>query len=156
MFYKLLLTMLFILCTNASKADDVDSITMAGFQADKELLSWENTKHTPIQGYKNSVYWKRHKVLRSCAWSAFGVGLGCTAVGYVGCVVSFYTGSRAGVFPALFTGGVCLTASSLPLFIFSYTTKKKANQAYLTTGNIQSYSPGMNQQQPALSLHVYF
>lgn len=125
MLYKLLLTMLFILCTNASKASDVDSITMVGFQADKELLRWENTEHAPKQGYKNSVYWKRHKVLRSCAWSALGVGLGCTAVGFVGDVASFYTGSHAGVFPVLFTGGVCLTASSLPLFIFPTQPRRK-------------------------------
>ncbi len=156
MFYKLLLTMLFILCTNASIASDVDSITMACSQADKELLNWKSTKHAPNQEYKNSVYWKRHKVLRSCAWSAFGVGLGCTAAGYVGSVASFLTGSQAGVFPVLFTGGVCLTASSVPLFIFSYKTKKKAKQACLTTGSIQGYSPATNQQQPALSLLVYF
>ncbi len=119
----------------------------------------------PQEGYKQTAYWKKHKRLKVYAFSALGLGIGGTLVGWVGSVGNnAYTNSNwredGKVWNYVFAAGLCLTVSSIPLFIISHKNKKKAKNSIefsLNSSTIHVTLPnGMGQTQPALGVCINF
>ncbi len=88
--------------------------------------------------YKNNVYWKKHKVLKACAFSTLGLGLCGTATGFIGIICNLPDANSnwredIKIWEGICSAGLCLTATSIPLFVVSHHYKKKAkNQVRLS------------------------
>ena len=111
--------------------------------------------------YKQTVYWKKHKRFKRYAFSALGVGICSTYVGWVWMVGNAYTnndGSKACV--AIWGTGIGLTLSSIPLFVISHKNKRKAKKSVdfsLNSSPIQLELPnGRKQTQYAVGACINF
>lgn len=99
-------------------------------QSDSTSLVWETANS---KEYKNTVYWKRHRTFKFCAFSALGLGLCGTATGFIGVLCNLPDANPnwrkdVKVWEGILGAGLCLTATSIPLFILSYHNKKKAKK----------------------------
>lgn len=159
MAHRIFLLLLLLLCTGNIKAGSVDSLSVDGIQANTVISFATNNIIEDAQvSYKNTVYWKKHKVLKGCAWTALGIGVGGTVVGFIEKFGSTMNGNNEdALWDGIFISGVCLTVSSIPLFIYSHKNKKKALQAYVLVDNIRVNLPGeMKYSRPALGFGIYF
>lgn len=123
------------------------------------------TTVTSLQGekfsYRQTPEWKRHKVLKACGWSTLGLGTTMMIVGFCGDVISNWDEPDYNPgFKIMGYIGVGVTASSIPLFVFSYKNKKKAKQARSLSLNYSNIAtPGTNgtmKNQPALAINIHF
>lgn len=118
-----------------------------------------------ILDYKQTVYWKKHRRLRKYAWAALGLGVCGTVVGWIGeAGNTAHTNSNwkedGKVWDVVLVAGIGLTASSIPLFVFSHKNKRKARETVefsFRSSNIHWVSPnGTKQAQRALGLCISF
>ena len=118
-----------------------------------------------ILDYKQTAYWKKHKWLRKYAWAALGLGVCGTVVGWIGeAGNTAHTNSNwkedGKVWDVVLVAGIGLTASSIPLFVFSHKNKRKAKETVefsFRSSNIHWVSPnGMKQAQRVLGLCISF
>lgn len=118
-----------------------------------------------ILDYKQTAYWKKHKRLRKYAWAALGLGVCGTVVGWIGeAGNTAHTNSNwkedGKVWDVVLVAGIGLTASSIPLFVFSRKNKRKAKETVefsFRSPNIHWVSPnGMKQAQRVLGLCISF
>lgn len=158
MAHRLFSLLLLLLCTEGIKARNTDSLSIDCIQANMAISSATNNRIDSRENYKNTVYWKKHKVLKGCAWTALGIGVCGTVVGFIGEFGSDINGnSEEALWDGIFIGSLCLTASSIPLFIYSHKNKKKAIRAYVLVDNIRVTLPSeMKRSRPAFGFRIYF
>lgn len=75
---------------------------------------------------KSSFYWRKHKTFKSLGWVSIGVGVPVTLLGLVTVLADSMgdSGSKHGSGNWVIGTGLTLTASSIPLFIFSHKYRK--------------------------------
>lgn len=114
---------------------------------------------------EQNVYWEKHKKLKRYAFSALGLGVCGTIVGWIGVFGNnAYTNSNwkndRKAWNVVLGAGIGLTVSSIPLFIISHKNKEKAREKLefsLKSSNIHSVLPnGMTQIQQAVGLNITF
>ena len=162
LFIILFVMMLFPVYTYGQKCPPVD--------IDETAATYEFTmpygrmvkKEEPT--YKQTVYWRKHKRLKRCAFSALGLGICGTFIGCVGVLYSnSYTTSNwndGKAWDVVLGTGIGLTVSSIPLFIISHKNKKKAKEAVtfsLRSSNIYLTEPnGVKKAQSAVGVCINF
>lgn len=157
--------LLFLFCTGLANAkgweSDSTDYSLASFPIYREM--GEQIKQQ--KGYEQTVYWKRHKRLKRYAYSALGLGVCGTAVGWIGSVGNnAHTNSNwkedGKVWDAVLCVGLGLTISSIPLFVISHKNKRKAKETVefsLKSSSIHLTLPdGTGQTQQALGVCVTF
>lgn len=156
---KLLILLTLLLWAASSKAQDTASLYMEG-AANSSLTPFDVHQQTELQkgeSYKNTACWKRHKRQKIGAWTALGAGVCGTAIGLVASMGTAVNGHKEAVWDVVCVSGICLTASSAPLFICSRRNKKKAKLVGLTANSICMVMPGGNfKSTPALGLCINF
>ncbi|WP_291530250.1 hypothetical protein [Bacteroides sp. UBA939] len=157
---------LFLFCiTTLVNAENNDSCSTSRPSINIPMYFEMGDKMKLQESYKQSVYWKKYKRLKGCAFGALGLGVGGMFVGWVGVAKTPYIDidqrKDAGkVWAIVFCSGLCLTVSSIPLFIISHKNKKKAKNSIgfsLNSSTIHVTLPnGMGQTQPALGVCINF
>lgn len=94
----------------------------------------EVEKTNTQKGHEQTIYWKRHKKLKKYAFSTLGLGICGTIVGWIGEVGNnAYTNSSwkndGKTWDIILGVGMGLTVSSIPLFVISRKSKKKAKES---------------------------
>lgn len=131
MFFLILLSL-----TISSKAVNMDSLSMKNYPPSSTTTAIYVAKNkTGLQDkYKQTRYWKKHKTLKACGWTALGIGVPTMVVGFAGAVVSGYgSGGDGKAFGIILCAGAGLTVSSIPLFTFSVKNRQKAIATALGT-----------------------
>ncbi|MDR0938169.1 MAG: hypothetical protein LBN29_02270 [Mediterranea sp.] len=153
---RYLLLILFLACPALGKAANRDSVLIA----DSPVFSTNVVN--PLPNYKSTKYWKRHRILKGCAWTTLSVGGGGMLVGLFGDIVneldtdSDSKGDKA-LWKGVFYSGLCLAVSSIPLFVFSHKNKKKALSVVVSGQALSSPFPnGTAERRPALSVAIRF
>lgn len=139
-----------------AKAEDDERLRPA-MPVNKDVMMMG--KQHPKESYKNTVYWKRHKRLRACGWTAFSVGIATTTVGLFGeGAAELYSGNGRSWRGVIYTG-IGVTAASIPLFVFSRINRARAKRSVhfsLGGSSIQQISPNGTQMYPALGATITF
>lgn len=116
------------------------------------------------KSYKQTKYWKRHNVYKTCAWSAMGLGIASFGAGTIVCMASLaddHDNNSGEIGGTLVLSGIGLSAASIPMFILAYRNKYKAKESVLdvslnATGIPTVSALGQTQIQPALGISVNF
>ena len=131
MFFLILLSL-----TISSKAVNMDSLSMKNYTLSSTTTAIYVAKNkTGAQDkYKQTKYWRKHKTLKACGWTALGIGVPTMVVGFAGAVVSGYeSGGDGKAFGIILCAGAGLTISSIPLFTFAVKNRQKAIATALGT-----------------------
>lgn len=110
-----------------------------------------------IYNYRLTPEWKKYKILKASAWTAFGVGGAMLTGGCIGDAIDNYEVGTNGIkkrFRVVWCIGIGVTLSSIPLFIYAHKNKKKALSISATNQTI--FMPMQVEQQPALALRFSF
>lgn len=151
-------------CTLLANAQGYESYSVTCLSTPLPIYK-EMEKVNPQKEYKQTVYWKRHKKLKTYAFSTLGLGICGTFIGWIGAIGNnAYTNSDwkedKKVWEAVFGIGLGLTISSIPLFVISHKNKKKAKETVelsLNSSNIDLVLPnGMKQTQYAVGVCINF
>lgn len=111
--------------------------------------------------YKQTVYWKRYKVLKATGWTAFSLGFATTLVGvFGGAIEETLSGKEPAVWDALGYTGLGLVVASVPMLTFGYKNKQKAKKEVafsLAASQLSVDLPsGGKQCRPAVGISVNF
>lgn len=158
---KHILLLLFLFCSIPAMSQETDPVNI-GVSSDSIYKAREESM--PQKAYKLTPYWKKHNVFKTCAWSAFGVGLCGTVVGYIGAIVNGYTNAHwkeeKGTWEFIIASGTVVTCSSIPLFVLSHKYKKKAKKTAKVSvaySSINMVSPdGMRRSDPSVGVLINF
>lgn len=162
----------FLLCVMQVKAEDYDLSIPNKMNREVLLCSYSSTKINKDTSYKQTAYWKKHKIFKGCGFGTLGLGLCGTFVGVCGALGSAYNENYQSIsnstrndkeekaFDIIAYVGVGLIASSIPLFILSNEYKIKAKEnVRLLLNSSTIYMPSINgrmKPQPALSVCISF
>lgn len=88
--------------------------------------------------YKQTAYWKRYMVLKTCGWTGLSLGVAGTFVGVVGSLAAAnsdvnYNARRKHTWTAVAGGGLVLTAVSVPVLTLAYAFRHKAKRSVALT-----------------------
>lgn len=120
--------------TISSKAVNIDSLSMNYIPSSTATIYAAKNKMDSQDKYKQTRYWKKHKTLKACGWTALGIGVPAIVVGFAGAVASGYeSGGDGEAFGIIICAGAGLTVSSIPLFVFSVKNRQKAIATALGT-----------------------
>ena len=137
-------------CSQECLADTANAIieTPADFSYQQDWL----------EPYKQSPYWKKHKMQKIAGGVSLGVGI--LAVGYGLLYVAFDSAEGGGndwIGKGILVSGGCLMLVSIPLFISAHKNKGKA--FYFSMGSGRMISPSLNgtiHSQSTLALRFSF
>lgn len=88
---------------------------------------FDSTYKIHITYDKTSTNWQKHKTFQALGWTSLGIGVPLTLLGLVTTIANAYNGNDNPTGTKVMLGaGAVLTASSIPLFIFSHKYKKRA------------------------------
>lgn len=108
--------------------------------------------------FKQTIFWKRHRVEKTCAIVAVSVGGTAYLGGAFFCVVSGLADDHKSmnVFQWISIGGAICSASSVPLFILAHRNAKKARASVKISPSIVTCQPisGSNTSNLTLTLSV--
>lgn len=153
-----------MICTIAADAQGFESYSAICSPSSLPIYK-EVGKVNTQNGYKQSIHWKKHKKLKKYAFGTLGLGICSTAVGWIGMIGNnAYTNSNwkndGKAWDVVFGIGIGLTVSSIPLFVISHKSKKKAKESVefsLKSSCVHLDLPGgMKQTQPAVGICVNF
>lgn len=136
--------------------------TLEAVQPVRSLASdlWLHTGEYDLPtGYKEPDYWKRHKVLKACAWTSVSAGAVLIYGGLVWGLASGYVDDiKEGKGWAIMMGtGAGLAAASIPLFVYSRKNRKKALRLSTGVGSVQKPLPcGSISLLPAIGISLHF
>ena len=157
-------TLLFLFCTLFVDAQGYESYSTTCFSSPSPLYKGMEQGNTP-QGYKQTIYWKKHKKLKRYAYSTLGLCICSTIVGWIGEIGNHAdTNSNwkedGKAWDIVLAAGIGLTISSIPLFVVSHKNKKKAKESMnvsLKSSTIYLDLPhGMKQTQHAVGICINF
>lgn len=106
---------------------------------DKTVMSYESTTSYRMAArkektaYKQTLYWEKHRKLKKYAFSALGLGVCGTIIGWIGeAGNNAHTNSNwkedGKAWDVVLGIGIGLTISSIPLFVVSHKNKRKAKE----------------------------
>lgn len=147
----------FLLLSISSYGQGIVPVSSDQREAKARVTSFQEERFS----FRQTPEWKRHKVLKACGWSTLGVGSAMMIVGFCGDVISNWEGpEHHSGFKIAGYVGVGVTASSIPLFVFSHKNKKKAKQTGSLSLNYSNIvtprTNGARKNQPALAVNIYF
>jgi hypothetical protein len=116
-------------------------------------------------GYKQTVYWKRHKKFKAYAYGTLGLGICSMTVGWLGkagnsAITNSNWKEEGKVWDVVLVAGTGLMISSIPLFILSHKNKVKAKEGLtvsLVTDNINlDLQNGTKHSRQTIGVNVSF
>lgn len=153
-----------MICTLAADAQGFELYSTARSSSPLPIYKEVEIINTQ-KGYEQSIHWKKHKKLKKYAFSTLGLGICSTIVGWIGEIGNnAHTNSNwkndGKAWDVVLGIGIGLTVSSIPLFVISHKSKKKAKESVefsLKSSNVHLDLPGgMKQTQPAVGICVNF
>lgn len=157
-------TLIFLICALLTNAKEYESYSVRCLSSPFPMYK-DVAKINSQKGYEHTIYWKRYKKLKTCAFTTLGVGLCGTIVGLIGEVgnnaytnINWKDDGKA--WDVVLVIGIGLTVSSIPLFVISHKNKKKAKESVefsLRGSNVYLDLPnGMKQTRHAVGVCVNF
>ncbi len=124
---------MFLICALLASAKDYESYSETCLSSSLSMYK-DVTKINSQKGYEKTIYWKRHKKLKTYAFTTLGLGLCGTIIGFIGDVGNnAYTNSNwkndGKAWDVVLGVSIGLTVSSIPLFVISHKNKKKAKES---------------------------
>jgi len=124
-------------------------------------LAYDLTEREVKPAYKDSLYWKRYKAQRALGWTSLGLGISTVGIGFFGGYIDDLPSRWSDVKPGwktLFYSGICLTAVSIPLFVFSHRNKREVRSFSMGADCITTpaITGGSRNSQPALAFRFCF
>lgn len=126
-------TLLFLFCTLFVDAQGYESYSTTCFSSPSPLYKGMEQGNTP-QGYKQTIYWKKHKKLKRYAYSTLGLGICSTIVGWIGEIGNHAdTNSNwkedGKAWDIVLAAGIGLTFPVFHYLLFPIRTKKRLRKA---------------------------